>query len=428
MAASLDMDEVRGSFPALAGEQVYLDNAGGSQALGAVAERIRDYLLNTNVQLGATYSTGKKSTDRYNEGYAAAAKYIGASRDEIVLGPSTTQLFRNVSYALRFQEGDELIVSVVDHEANIAPWVDLAERQKLVLKWWKPNSDTPDAKTNPKLLASDLADLLTDKTRLVTCTHASNILGTIHDIKAITSTVHSHNPNALVCVDAVAYAPHRKIDVKDLGVDFYSFSWYKVYGPHISLLYASPLALSQLHSLGHFFNPHTTLEHKLGLAAASYELVHALPAVVSYLNNGDDDDDNNDGGGKWPAIVAHETTLQTTLLNWLDSRGADDVVVYGERSADARARVPTVSFGVRGWGARELVEAVEADADAEEGAVFGFRWGAFYSVRLVEDVLGLSSSSSGDGVVRVSMVHYNTVDEVKGLIAVLEKVLAAGRK
>ncbi|SPQ19310.1 1f052799-645f-40ff-b969-654c72592be9 [Thermothielavioides terrestris] len=362
---------------------------------------IRDYLLTTNVQLGATYAAGKTATDRYNAGYAAAAEYIGASRGEVVIGPSTTQLFRNVSYALRFQEGDELIVSAIDHEANIAPWVDLAERQKLVLKWWKPSFGASNARTNPKLLASDLAALLTDKTRLVTCTHASNILGTIHDIKAIASTVHGRNPKALVCVDAVAYAPHRKIDVKDLGVDLYSFSWYKVYGPHIALLYASPLALSTLHSLGHFFNPHVTLENKLGLAGASYELVHALPAVTAYL------------AGKWAGIAAQEQRLQATLLDWLNARG-DGVTVWGERSSDPAVRVPTVSFTVQGWSSRELVEAVEAESP------FAFRWGAFYSNRLVKDVLGLSD----DGVVRVSLVHYNTVDEVKGLIAALEKVLA----
>ncbi|KAK4131777.1 cysteine desulfurase [Trichocladium antarcticum] len=413
MAAPLDMDEVRGSFPALAGEQVFLDNAGGSQALGSVAERIRDYLLNTNVQLGASYVTGKKSTERYNDGYASAAKYINASRDEIVLGPSTTQLFRNVSYALRFQEGDEVIVSVVDHEANIASWVDLAERQKLLLKWWKPNSDGPDAKTNPKLLAADLAALLTDRTRLVACTHASNILGSIHDIKAIASTAHAHNPNTIVCVDAVAYAPHREIDVKDLGVDLYAFSWYKVYGPHISLLYASPRANSLLHPLGHFFNPHRTAEQKLGLAGASYELVHGIPAVAAYLSGSRDSASDSDS--KWPGIVAQEGKLQATLLDWLGKKGG--VTVWGERSADGGVRVPTVSFTVDGWGSRELVEAVER----ESGGRIGFRWGAFYSVRLVEEVLGLGE----DGVVRVSMVHYNTVDEVKRLIGVLESVLAS---
>lgn len=307
-----------------------------------------------------------------------------------VIGPSTTQLFRNLSYALVLTEGDELIVSVLDHEANIAPWVDLAERQKLVLKWWKPNADAPDAKRNPKLLASDLTGLLTDRTRLVACTHASNILGNIHDIKAIAAAAHARTPSALVCVDGVAYAPHRKIDVKDLGADLYCFSWYKVYGPHCSMLYASPLALSALRSLGHFFNPRSTLEHKLGLAGSSYELVHGIPAVVEYL-------DGRDGEGpKWEGIVAQERKLQETLLSWLNAR--PEVTVWGERSADVTARVPTVSFTIEGWGSRELVEAVERESS------FGFRWGSFYSVRLVNELLGLGD----DGVVRVSMVHYNT--------------------
>ena len=130
---------------------------------------------------------------------------------------------------LNFNEGDELVISSVDHESNVASWVDLAERQKLVIRWWKPEP-TADlgVKANPKLTPENLLGLLSARTRLVTLTHASNILGTIHDIKAITDTVHSHCRGALVCVDGVAYAPHRKIDIKELGVDFYAFSWYKV--------------------------------------------------------------------------------------------------------------------------------------------------------------------------------------------------------
>ena len=115
-----------------------------------------------------------------------------------------------------------MIVSKIDHESNIAPWVHLADLQNLTIKWWVPKT-----KENPTLEAEDLKELLTDKTVLVTCTHASNILGTIHDIKAIADAVHTI-PGALICVDGVAYAPHRRIDVKALGVDFYSFSWYKV--------------------------------------------------------------------------------------------------------------------------------------------------------------------------------------------------------
>ncbi|KAJ9137907.1 Cysteine desulfurase [Pleurostoma richardsiae] len=394
----MDMTQVRGSFPGLSQDQVFFDNAGGSQTLGAAIESIRDYLANSNVQLGATYATGKKSTARYDAGCQAAAEYINASGDEIVLGAATTQLFRNLSYALLFQPGDEIVVSGIDHEANIAPWVDLADRQKLVLKWWKPSTTA-----QPRLTAEGLKELLSQKTRLVAFTHASNILGTIHDVKTIAAAVHAHNPRTLVCVDAVAYAPHRKIDVKVLGVDIYCFSWYKVYGPHISMLYASHVAQQQMRSLGHFFNPSDTLEHKLGLAGASYELVSAIPAILEYLS------------GKWAGIVEQEQKLQQILLDYLNGR--DDVTIHGEKSADTAIRVPTVSFTVKEWNSQELVETVEKDSN------FGFRWGGFYSNRLVYEFLGLGS----DGVVRVSMVHYNTVDEVKSFISALDRTLSRPR-
>lgn len=274
-----------------------------------------------------------------------------------------------------------MVLSTVDHEANIASWAALAERQQLTIKWWKPASTD-----EPKLLATDLDALLSPRTRLVTCTHTSNILGTIHDIKAISAAVHAACPNALVAVDAVAYAPHRRIDVKDLGVDIYSFSWYKLYGPHVSMLYAkAETTQRQMASLGHYFNPHATLENKLALAGGSYELVSAIPAVTAYL----------DSVG-WEAILRQEAELQGTFLEYLNGR--DDVTIYGDRSADGKVRVPTISFTVKGWDSRELVETVEKETN------FGFRWGMFYSNRLLHDFLGLGK----DGVVRVSMVHYNT--------------------
>lgn len=405
MASRLNMAEVRGSFPALAGDQVFLDNAGGSQTLATVADRIKDYLLTTNVQLGATYATGTKSTAAYAAGYAAAAGYINAaSADEIVLGPSTTQLFRNLSLTLSFSPGDELVLSALDHEANIASWLDLADRQSLVVKWWRPaESVTP----NPKLTEENLRPLLSDRTRLVAFTHASNILGTIHDVKGLAAVAHEISPKALVVVDAVAYAPHRPVDVRDLGVDAYAFSWYKVYGPHVSMLYVRERAQEGMRGLGHYFNPSRTLENKIGLAGGSYELVAAVPAVVEYLAP-------PGGKSKWEGIVEQEGQLQDALLEWLNGRGGE-VTVYGERSSDPAVRVPTVSFRVKGWKSRDLVEAVERETN------FGFRWGSFYSVRLAEGVLGLEDSK--DGVVRVSMVHYNTVEEVKGLIAALEKVI-----
>lgn len=125
---------------------------------------------------------------------------------------------------------------------------------------------------NPRLVADDLKELLSPKTRLVTCTHANNVLGSIYDILAIAKTVYAM-PGALLCVDGVVYTPHRPIDVKALGIDFYCFSWYKVYGPYISMLYASTEAQKQMKSLGHVFNPSVTLKDKLGLAGGLYELV-----------------------------------------------------------------------------------------------------------------------------------------------------------
>jgi cysteine desulfurase family protein (TIGR01976 family) len=370
--------EVRDKFPALQQDQVFFDNAGGSQTLGTVIDSIKDYLSSTNVQLGASYDVGQKSTSAYRAGYQAAAKYINADPDEIVFGPSTTQLLRNLSYALKFRPGDEIVVSRIDHEANIAPWVDLAERQNLVLKWWKPTSGP-----NPKLTVETLTPLIDEKTKLVTCTHTSNILGTITDVRAIADVAHS--VGALLCVDGVAYAPHRRIDVKAFGVDFYCFSWYKVYGPHVSMLYGSWSAQTQLRTLGHFFNPSASLEDKLGLAGGAYELVQSIPKVVKYLDL------------KWPDIISHEGLLQQRLLRYLRTC-AGDFTIYGEPKEETSLRVATISFSVDGYDAQAAVEFVEKRTN------YAFRWGTFYSDRLVRQTLGLGK----DGVVRVSMVHYNT--------------------
>lgn len=304
----------------------------------------------------------------------------------LVIGSSTTQLYRNLSYALKFPAGSEIIVSKIDHEANIASWVDMAERHNLVLKWWLPKT-----KENPKLEASDLSELLTEKTVMVTCTHASNILGTIHDIPAIAEAVHKI-PGALLCVDAVAYAPHRQIDVKALGVDFYAFSWYKVYGPHVSMLYASDKGLEATTPLSHYFNPQKTLQDKLGLAGSCYELTASIPSVLNYFGP--------DPSISWAAIEKHEELLQGTLIKYLNAR--PDVTICGEKDSDPKKRVATISFVVKDRKSQDVVE----DVDRLSSGNMGIRWGGFYSVRLLDEVLGLGR----DGVVRVSMVHYNTCE------------------
>ncbi|KAF2089727.1 PLP-dependent transferase [Saccharata proteae CBS 121410] len=400
MTSQFDISTARKHFPALNQDQVFFDNAGGSQTLGTVIDSISTYLSKNNVQLGASYDVGKASTERYNKGIGAAAKYINAERDEVVFGSSTTQLLRNLSHAIDFRPGDEIIVSKMDHEANIAPWISIASRLSLTVKWWTPeirveslpSSSKKTTCVTPELTPESLSPLLTSKTRLVAFTHVSNVLGTINDVPQLSRHIHENCPRALVVIDGVAYAPHRPIDVYSLGADFYVFSWYKVYGPHVAMMYGSRQAQKSLIGLGHYFSPSETLEQKLGLAGASYELVQSVPAAVEYLS------------GCSEVIVEQECRLQQVLLEYLMSRPSE-FTIYGTPDRREDQRVPTVSFTVEGWSSRKVVESVE------NVSPFGFRCGHFYSKRLVDEVLGLGD----EGVVRVSMLHYNTGKKARPL-------------
>lgn len=316
-----------------------------------------------------------------------------------MIGPSTTQLFRNLSFSLmaKMPADAEIVISKFDHEANIASWVALATQLKLTIKWWQPASLPV---SNPQQDVESLRPLLTAQTRLVTCTHTSNILGSITPIRQIADVVHAANPHALLCVDGVAFAPHRPVDVQALGVDFYAFSWYKVYGPHVAQLYASRRAQdTAMTSLGHFFKSDYTLEDKLGLAGASYELMQSIPDVTKYLDE-----------VGWDGMIAHEEALQAVLLNYLASK-PDTYTVCGEPTPDRSKRVAVISFKIRNRNSKEVVETIEKKTP------FGFRWGAFYSNRLVEEILQLGA----DGVVRVSMVHYNTLEEIKAFVKALDE-------
>lgn len=312
-------------------------------------------------------------------------------------------MFRNLSVALKTEPGDEFVVSKLDHEANIASWVQLAEWKGLTLKWWVPSKDTS---SNPKLVPEDLKKLLSPKTRLVACTHTSNILGSVTDIAPLAEVIHATSPRALFCVDAVAYAPHAPIDVKALGVDFYSFSWYKVYGPHISMLYVKKEAQKELHSLGHYFKPGNTLEEMLGLAAANYECVQTVPEIISYLQR-----------VSWEAISKQEEITQEVLLSFLRSK-PDIIKIYGDPSSDRKLRVPVISFRIKGHQSLAVIDAIEAKSS------YGCRNGHFYSKRLCEEVLGIQDGD--DGVIRCSLLHYNTKEEVQGLVSVLKEIIEKG--
>ncbi|GFN11583.1 putative aminotransferase [Aspergillus tubingensis] len=398
---SFSISQARSRFPALNQEQIFLDNAGGSQVLDTVIESVTSYLSKTNVQLGATYNTSKVSTAAYDHGYKAAAKFINAKPEEICLGVSTTQLLHNLSTALDFQHGDELIVSKLNHEANSAPWDRIARRLGLTVKWWGASDPL-----NPICDPSELKQLMSEKTRLVACPHASNITGSITNVKEIAKVVHQA-PRALLCVDGVALAPHRQVDVKDLDVDFYAFSWYKVYGPHIAQLYASSRIHDQINPLCHYFKSTETLDLRLNLASANYELTQSIPRVLEYFGS--------DFSATWDEIATYEEKLQEILLDFL--RSNDRVTIHGEPSANKDLRVPVISFTVKGIKSQALVEEVE------KRSPFGFRSGHMYSHRLLKDIIGLEDVE--DGVVRISMLHYNTEQEITSLVELLREIIAA---
>lgn len=401
---SLDLAFVRSQFPALADGFAYFDNAGGSLVLRPVAERVADYLLTTSVQTGASYAHSQRASARLAEARARVATWLGAARpEEIVFGPSTTILAQFLAKAMasRLRPGDEVVVTDFDHESNIGPWRAL-EKAGLVIREWKINRET----MRPDL--ADLDALLGPRTRLVAVTHASNILGTINPVAEIARRVHA--AGAEIVVDAVAFAPHRALDVAAWDVDYYIFSFYKTYGPHFAVLYGKHDKLLELDGLYHWFYGREKVPAKLEPGNPSYEAAWGAAGIVDYLEALGGGTGHGAIGRAFADIAAHETALAERLLDFLRSR--NDIRVIGERSSDAAVRVPTISFKVNGRDSAEIVAQVDRDP-------IGIRYGDFHSRRLVE-ALGLMD---GSGVVRASMVHYNTVEEVDRLVASLQKAL-----
>jgi len=406
----LDMPFIRQQFPALSGNWTLFDNAGGSQVALQVADRLTDYLLKTNVQLGASYETSVISGERVRESQQKMADYINAGfPEEIILGSSTTMLLQNLSRSMEntLQPGDEVIITDSDHEANVGPWINLAKKG-VVVKTWKINQQ------NFRLELDELEKLMSPRTKLVAFPYASNILGTINPVKEIASFVHERG--AKVCVDAVAFAPHRKIDVSELDVDYLVFSFYKVYGPHYSLLYGKKEHLQELPGINHFFIGEDDIPYKLQPGNVNYELSYSLLGVIDYLETVYDHHWDEETGFKekmkavFDLFAEQEEKLATLLLEFLKTK--KNIKIIGESASSKNVRVPTVSFIVDGVNSNKIPVKVDKHKIA-------IRYGDFYARRLIES-LGLLER---DGVIRVSMVHYNTVEEVKALIKVLDQIL-----
>lgn len=406
MPPSLDLDFIRGLYPADCWDKAFFENAGGSFVPDSVIGRVSQYMRETQVQPGAAYGASVKAAERMAEGQRLMAEMVGAEVDEVIIGPSTTM---NVfvlakAFGAILDPGDEIIVTNLDHEANIGAWRGLRD-QGAVIREWTVNPETES------LDLEALDGLLTDKTKLVCFSHCSNVLGSINDAGAIIRK--AHDAGALVCVDGVAFAPHRAVDVKALDADFYLVSLYKVFGPHVSLLYAKREHLERLPGQNHFFlNDQIPL--KLNPGGPSHEFTSALAGVADYfeaLAAHHLPEPPNTFKGRVDALyghfAGHEQALAERFLDFLTAKKG--IRLLGPKTGDAALRAPTFSFTVEGRPAADI-PALLASAHV------AISHGHFYAKRLVE-ALGVTDPA---GVMRASMVHYNTMEEVDRLIEALD--------
>jgi cysteine desulfurase family protein (TIGR01976 family) len=406
----LNLEYVRSQFPGLDRGWTFFDNAGGSQILKGAVERINTFLIEKNVQIGGSYEVSQAAAAALYEARTAAMHLVNASRpEEIIFGNSTTALLQNLARAMHSQlsPGDEIIVTIADHESNIGPWDRLQERG-VIVKTWPLNKDSLT------LDLADLAPLMSERTRLVCVTHCSNLLGSINPIRAISDFVHAKG--AKICVDAVAFAPHRAVDVQAFDVDYYVFSLYKTYGPHYALMYGKHDLLLELDPLYHYFYGRDKVPAKLEPGNPNYELAFSTCGIVDYLvalgeQAGETGSVRQKIEAAYRAITEQENQLTERLLSYLRSR--NDCQIVGHSFNRDAQRVPTIAFRFDGRNAADLCKAMDSEKIA-------MRFGDFHSRRLAE-YLGLTDHG---GMLRVSMVHYNTLEEVDRFTTALDRILS----
>jgi cysteine desulfurase family protein (TIGR01976 family) len=393
------VDRLRAEFPALqrAGNGVFFDNAAGAQVPQAVFDAINEHLLVRNVQRGGRYS----QSIAVDEILARARVSIGAlvnARDpnEIAFGMNATSFIRLVSLgvAQTLGERNEIIVTDLDHEANVATWLALAPLGATI-RWWRMRDDA-------NLYLEDLAPLLSSKTRLLACSVASNALGTIVDVRGAADLVHAAGGE--IFLDCVHFAPHGRVDVQAFDCDYLVCSGYKIFGPHMGFLWGRYELLQRLPTFREDFIPDAP-PGKIEAGTVSYESVAGMDAAVGYLARlgrslaSAPTDMRGDIARGMHAILDYERILALEMLRVLHQCKAR---VYGVTDpARISARVPTLCFTLPGHTPAAVTEAMAR-------AGIGIRDGHLYCPRLMQR-LGLKQDS---GTIRVSLVHYNTVAEI----------------
>jgi cysteine desulfurase family protein (TIGR01976 family) len=397
--------DVRAWFPTLTEDFAFLENAGGSQVPAVVADAVRDYMLSSYVQLGAGYDHSLRATLVNEAAHAFIETFVNAgAAGKVVLGPSTTALTTILagSYGETIRPGDEVVVAETNHEANAGPWARL-ERYGAKVRIWKVDPETFECP-----LAA-LEEMLNERTRLVALPHVSNLLGHIVDLKAVCDA--AHRVGARVVADGVAYAPHRAIDVAAWGVDWYVYSTYKVFGPHMAALFGRHECFAEVAGPNHFFIPRSSIPYAFELGGASHEGCAGLLGLRPYLRflAGREPDDRATVVAAFDEIERLELPLQARVIEYLKSKPGVRIVGTGRSD---NSNVATISF----LSGKVPSDRISAHTDSRR---VGIRHGHMYAYRLCQ-ALGIAPEP---GVARISVVHYNTDAEVTRLIEALDEIL-----
>jgi cysteine desulfurase family protein (TIGR01976 family) len=397
---ALDVARVRSSFPSLALGAAHFDGPGGSQVPEPVARAVADALCAGLANRGSVTAAERRADAVVVAARDAVADLLGADAGGVVFGRSMTQLTYDFARALAkdWSSGDEVVVTRLDHDANIRPWLQAAERVGVTVRWAPFDQETGE------LPVEAVADLVTARTKLVAVTGASNLLGTRPDVAAIAAVAHA--AGALVYVDGVHLTPHAPVDVAALGADFFACSPYKFFGPHLGIVVADPERLATVQA-DKLLPSSDMVPERFELGTLPYELLAGVTATVDFLA-----DLVPSTGGRRARVVAsmavveqHEDELFTRLL---DGLGRLDGVTRHGRPA---RRTPTVLFSVRGHSPREVYELLGAGGVNAPASNFyaleASRW------------LGLGDA----GAVRAGIAPYTNEDDVDRLLAGVAEIL-----
>ncbi|RMG90608.1 MAG: cysteine desulfurase-like protein [Chloroflexi bacterium] len=406
----LNIQALRAQFPALqqtvgGKTAVFLDGPGGTQTPQTVIQAMRAYLEQGSSNLGGAFATSQYTDQIVADARQAMADLLNARPEEIVFGQNMTSLTFSISRALsrRWQPGDEIILTRLDHDANISPWLLAAEERGATVRWL--DFDPTDC----TLRLDTLPDLLNGRTRLLAITAASNAVGSITNLPQAISL--AHQVGALVYVDAVHYAPHALIDVQALDCDFLACSVYKFFGPHTGVLYGKYHLLEEIPA----YKVRPAPAHAPGkweTGTQSFESLAGVRAAVDYLASlgGETGTRRARLEQAMKQIKAYEMSLSTQFLQ--EATAVSGLRVYGITDIEQLAwRTPTFAISLAGYSPREVAHRL-----GEDGI---FVWDGHYYAIAVMERLGLLEQG---GLVRIGFVHYNTSEEVTRVLDALKKL------